>query len=71
MDTNVCSIPSLVIKPTGSYRHLQRARSAKKDEEKFGGKEILRIFASAIRETVDENDFRTPVDTRKIDILVR
>ena len=43
----------------------------KKDEEKFGGKEILRIFASAIRETVDENNFRTPVGTRKIDILVR
>ncbi len=43
----------------------------KKSEEKFGGKEILRIFASAIRETVDENNFRTPVDTRKIDILVR
>ena len=42
-----------------------------KNEEKFGGKEILRIFASAIRETVDENNFRTPVDTRKIDILVR
>ena len=31
----------------------------------------MRIFASAIRETVDENNFRTTVDTRKIDILVR
>ncbi len=71
MEHTFVSIPSLVIKSTGSYRHLQRARSTKKSEEKFGGKEILRIFASAIRETVDENDFRAPVDTRKIDILVR
>lgn len=52
---------------TGTCSELE----VQKNEEKFGGKEILRIFASAIRETVDENNFRTPVDTRKIDILVR
>ena len=52
---------------TGTCSELE----VQKNEEKFGDKEILRIFASAIRETVDENDFRAPVDTRKIDILVR
>ena len=52
---------------TGACSELK----VQKSEEKFGGKEILRIFASAIRETVDENDFRSPVDARKIDILVR
>lgn len=52
---------------TGTCSELE----VQKNEEKFGGKEILRIFASAIRETVDENNFRTPVDTGKIDILVR
>ena len=52
---------------TGTCSELE----VQKNEEKFGGKEILRIFASAIRETVDENNFRIPVDTRKIDILVR
>ena len=52
---------------TGACSELE----VQKNEEKFGGKEILRIFASAIRETVDGNNFRSPVDARKIDILVR
>ena len=71
MGTDACSIPSFCFQAHRKLPVPAASSKYKKNEEKFGGKEILRIFASAIRETVDENNFRTPVDTGKIDILVR